>query len=608
MALTKVTYSMIEGASVNVLDYGAKGDGLTDDTAAFTAALANGKVVFVPASSSPYIVDGVVMSANSKLYSFGNAILKRKNNATQSSMIKCDSINNFIISGVKLDGNKANQTVIGHGIYVVDTTDSANFTFSFIENNNLIDHNGHGILIERSSSIRIIGNTAANNTYNGITVQDPQQPVPSSATSKHIIVSENETSNCAVGIQILGTTAGSTALGEILSQSNYVNGFFVVNNNSCHDNALIGLCCQGTGFSVTGNVLERNGNGTSYGGALFNCGYSSFTGNTVVNNYYYGVDAGFACFSEISGNVIYSNGKVIGQAIGLNLGATNCVAVIGNKIGDNGGTSGGSYQILASGIDGSLAAWAPFTGFDLNIRANDIEINGANPYYVGIQVTNGFSGVNITENTFYNRTNGTVMRVLLPGDSTCVERNKVLDSASSWQCSAASAGFTVIPDYGEVIEITGTDTINSLFTTTQLYGRDKVCTVVMTNNGSGYTSAPTVSLVGGGGTNATGTPALAANGRIYGVYITDYGSGYTPGATFSVGFSGGGGAGAAATAYVGCDNAVDRVVVLKFTGAAVVKHNVGNIYLNGTDFTGSSTASLTLRSDNGNWYEVSRSA
>ena len=31
MGLTKVTYAMIEGAAINVLDYGAVGDGVTDD-------------------------------------------------------------------------------------------------------------------------------------------------------------------------------------------------------------------------------------------------------------------------------------------------------------------------------------------------------------------------------------------------------------------------------------------------------------------------------------------------------------------------------------------------------------------------------------------------
>lgn len=62
MGLTKVTYSMIEGASVNVLDYGATGDGTTDDTAAFQAAidyassLENGGSVVIPDTDAFYSV------------------------------------------------------------------------------------------------------------------------------------------------------------------------------------------------------------------------------------------------------------------------------------------------------------------------------------------------------------------------------------------------------------------------------------------------------------------------------------------------------------------------------------------------------------------------
>jgi hypothetical protein len=51
MALTKATYSMIEGAFVNVLDYGADNTGATDCSAAIAAAIATGKSVFFPAGS-----------------------------------------------------------------------------------------------------------------------------------------------------------------------------------------------------------------------------------------------------------------------------------------------------------------------------------------------------------------------------------------------------------------------------------------------------------------------------------------------------------------------------------------------------------------------------
>lgn len=59
MALTKVSYSMIEGASVNVIDFGVTGNGTTDDSAALQSALnsvgLNGGLVIVPSSFIIYI-------------------------------------------------------------------------------------------------------------------------------------------------------------------------------------------------------------------------------------------------------------------------------------------------------------------------------------------------------------------------------------------------------------------------------------------------------------------------------------------------------------------------------------------------------------------------
>jgi len=56
MSLTKVTYSMIKDAAVNVKDYGAVGNGVADDTAAINAAIAaaNGKWLYYPPGTYNY--------------------------------------------------------------------------------------------------------------------------------------------------------------------------------------------------------------------------------------------------------------------------------------------------------------------------------------------------------------------------------------------------------------------------------------------------------------------------------------------------------------------------------------------------------------------------
>ncbi|NBW16540.1 MAG: hypothetical protein EBR82_52040 [Caulobacteraceae bacterium] len=48
MSLTKVSYSMIKGAPINVLDFGAVGDGVTNDTAAIQAAVSLGGTIYFP--------------------------------------------------------------------------------------------------------------------------------------------------------------------------------------------------------------------------------------------------------------------------------------------------------------------------------------------------------------------------------------------------------------------------------------------------------------------------------------------------------------------------------------------------------------------------------
>jgi hypothetical protein len=66
MSLTKVTYSMIDSAPINVLDFGAVGDGVADDSSAFQQAVnfssANKRKLYVP--SGTYLIGTEVAVTN----------------------------------------------------------------------------------------------------------------------------------------------------------------------------------------------------------------------------------------------------------------------------------------------------------------------------------------------------------------------------------------------------------------------------------------------------------------------------------------------------------------------------------------------------------------
>lgn len=114
---------------VNVKNFGAVGDGVTDDTAAFTAAAAVGLPIYVPATSTSYLtgsftVDGVKM--------FGEGTLKWKTSA-DLTWITLD--NGASLEGLSFDGNASVQSHAGpKGIFVstspstsIDQCDFTNF-------------------------------------------------------------------------------------------------------------------------------------------------------------------------------------------------------------------------------------------------------------------------------------------------------------------------------------------------------------------------------------------------------------------------------------------------------------------------------------------------
>ena len=77
--------------------------------------------------------------------------------------------------------------------------------------------------------------------------------------------------------------------------------------------------------------------------------------------------------------------------------------------------------------------------------------------------------------------------------------------------------------------------------------------LTLTNGGSGYASAPTVALTGGGGTGATASLTFVGT-FVNGLQLTNGGAGYSSAPT--VVFTGGGGTGATAKAHLPAWSAV----------------------------------------------------
>ncbi len=109
------TKQATDAAVANVKDYGATGNGTTDDLAAFNAAVATGKIIYVPAGI--YNITGAVqLLANQKMYGQGRkSIIKQlTDNRAVITAVNCE-ISNILFQGKGRDINFFGSNA---GIYI----------------------------------------------------------------------------------------------------------------------------------------------------------------------------------------------------------------------------------------------------------------------------------------------------------------------------------------------------------------------------------------------------------------------------------------------------------------------------------------------------------
>lgn len=146
MALTKVSYSMITGESVNVLDYGADNSGASDSTPAFeaakTVALATNKTIYIPAGT--YKGSIAIAATETNLIIIGEnkqtTIIEAKNNSTATISVHWTAFN-CTIANLTIKNTSGGNNGTHYGIHALGSGSNNGATGLAIKNCNVDGYN-----------------------------------------------------------------------------------------------------------------------------------------------------------------------------------------------------------------------------------------------------------------------------------------------------------------------------------------------------------------------------------------------------------------------------------------------------------------------------------
>ena len=333
MSLTKATYSMIEGAAYNVLDYGADPTGSASSLAAFNAAVANGGTVYVPPGT--YTLDGKVtlsvddttlwLAANvtlnvsgvtpsNVLADFGAQILVYANNCAiigsgPSSLIQnvlgtyANTISivppyvGLLIRDLTLDGGKSLVTAtsndtFGVGIMVLGYTPTPSDVQATIDNLVIKNYAQYGISLygAQCNGVKIVN---CNIRDIGITAQalSVGAGIVSAVSGSNLIISNNVIKDCkqnGVFVSSAGVAGGNHAIANNIVLNCGASGIGYFEQADYGSVSGIGI----SQIAVTGNVCLQN----TRSGIRFNVDTVGIleniviTGNVCNNNTYAGIE------------------------------------------------------------------------------------------------------------------------------------------------------------------------------------------------------------------------------------------------------------------------------------------------------------------------------
>ena len=340
---------------VNVCDYGAKGDGTTDDTAEIQAALDSGSYeVFVPdgtyivtadAASDVRTQGGIAPNDNQHLRLSSGATIKISDASTgNGNAIRLTDKTNVRISGGAVDGNEDATTSTAHGIGVYA---GSNIWISDIiikdcpfDGINVRDSDGS----DSTNGLHVRNVVVDNATRNGMSITEGKNITVGASTFKNTGgeapeagIDVEDTAGIVENLVIDGCVfEANAAAGVILSISDNGSNTIVISNNVSMDNVkeafriVVATTSPDAGVVVDGNASYNDGEASARPAVWVT---SSSTGVSVKNNVvnsskHIGIYVSSTCLEcSVSGNDVFD-----AATEGIYIDGSDSISVVGNRV------------------------------------------------------------------------------------------------------------------------------------------------------------------------------------------------------------------------------------------------------------------------------------
>ena len=543
----------LAGNAVSIEDFGAVGDGVTDDSAALLAAIGSGQPVRLGAKTYAIAGECDISGATCSLIGIpGLSILKRSAQSKTGSASTATWMNiaskSFFAEGIIFDANAsitANTLAVaiqasctksqvtrcvfqnamggGNGNGLTYLASDPALTNHSIENCEFAFNANSGLMIFAVDGLSVTNCQAHDNSINGI-YADSRDPAFTQKVRALHIVGNDCWNNAQVGILVGNFVANNIFTQPFL----YGNGNpdilgAVVSGNNCYENGIYGIYISGRNILVSGNLCTNNSTKVGFGaGILCDTGYCKVSGNMITGATAFGIDCGGSIYTSVENNYID------GAHIGLNIGGGQYCTARSNFIQDSIG-AGITVQNVESNGSGDNFGLACI---GLSLVGNWISYNGN---VVGILIRDGVQNIRVEDNILVASAGANLTTALAAYTDSIILRRNILNYTTRWAVNPAMVNgvYTLtVPDIADTVSISQTSaSVASIMTAQAVQAAGSITFIKVVNGGSAYTTA-TVNITGSG--SGAAASAWIYGGKVIGIQMSSFGSGYGPGTIVTI--------------------------------------------------------------------------